>query len=183
MTGRRQRPGDPDGRYLAYLLRHDPAAAGIALDAAGWVDVDALVAGATAAGRRLDRATVERVVATDAKGRFELRDGRIRAAQGHSLDVDLGLAPVIPPAVLHHGTVERFVERILAEGLRPGSRTHVHLSADVDTARQVGARRGEPVVLRVDAAAAHAAGHPFYRAANGVWLTDHVPAEHLTRAL
>lgn len=184
MTGRSRRSGqagDPDGRYLAYLLRHDPAAAGLVLDDAGWVEVDALVAGSTAVGRPLERAAVERVVAADAKGRFELRHGRIRAVQGHSVEVDLGLDPVVPPDVLFHGTVERFLERILVEGLLPGSRRHVHLSPDVHTARQVGGRRGRPIVLQVDAAGAHAAGHPFYRAVNGVWLTDRVPAEHLTR--
>lgn len=171
--------GEADGRYLAYLLRHDPAAAGLTLDEAGWVDVEALVTGAAAAGRPLDRAAVERIVAADGKGRFELREGRVRAVQGHSVDVDLGLRPVPPPPVLFHGTVERFLDRILAEGLRPGGRMHVHLSGDVATARQVGRRRGAPVVLQVDAAASHADGHPFLRASNGVWLTDHVPAVHL----
>jgi putative RNA 2'-phosphotransferase len=106
-----------------------------------------------------------------------VRDGLIRAAQGHSVPVDLRLDPLPPPAVLYHGTVRRFLAAIRADGLRRGRRGHVHLSADPDTATAVGARRGHPVVLRVDAAGMHRAGHPFYRAANGVWLTDHVPPQ------
>jgi putative RNA 2'-phosphotransferase len=64
-------------------------------------------------------------------------------------------------------------------GLVRGRRHHVHLSPDHDTAVAVGWRRGVPVVLRIDAAGMHAAGHVFYRAANGVWLTDHVPPQYV----
>jgi putative RNA 2'-phosphotransferase len=167
-------------KFLAYVLRHDPAAAGLELGPGGWVAVDALLAGMARAGRPVDRARLEAVVAGGDKRRYELVGDRIRAAQGHSQPVDLQLDPVRPPDVLYHGTVERFLPAIDADGLRPGERTHVHLSADVATARTVGARRGEPVVLRVDAAGMHAAGALFYRATNGVWLTDRVPPERLS---
>jgi putative RNA 2'-phosphotransferase len=145
------------------------------------VEVDDLVAGLRRTGRRVTADDVRRAVAADSKGRYELVDGRIRAAQGHSVDVELGLAPVTPPDVLYHGTVARFLPSILATGLRPGSRQFVHLSPDVDTARTVGRRRGTPVVLVVDAAGAHAAGSVFRRASNGVWLTDAVPPRYLRR--
>jgi putative RNA 2'-phosphotransferase len=167
------------GKLLAYVLRHRPDAAGVALDASGWVDLDELVAGLRRTGRRVTADDVRRAVDADSKGRYELVDGRIRAAQGHSVDVDLGLEPVAPPAVLYHGTVERFVPSILGTGLRPGSRQFVHLSPDVAAARVIGRRRGAPVVLVVDAAGAHAAGHTFRRASNGVWLTDAVPPGYL----
>jgi putative RNA 2'-phosphotransferase len=150
-------------------------------DAAGWVDVGQLVAGLETSGRRVTVADVERAVAEDTKGRYELTDGRIRAVQGHSIDVDLGLEPGCPPDVLYHGTVERFLPSILATGLRPGSRQFAHLSTDVATAEDVGRRRGRPVVLQVDAAGLGAAGHTFRRAANGVWLTDAVPPACLRR--
>jgi putative RNA 2'-phosphotransferase len=163
------------GRLLALVLRHRPEVAGVTLDAGGWVDVDDLVAGLRRSGRRVDADDVRRTVATDAKGRYELAGGRIRAVQGHSLEVDLGLDPRTPPDVLYHGTVERNAASILVDGIRPGSRQFVHLSADVDTARTVGGRRGEPVVLVVDAARLHAAGHEFRQASNGVWLTGTVP--------
>jgi putative RNA 2'-phosphotransferase len=129
----------------------------------------------------LDRPTLERVVAENDKKRFALSaDGtRIRASQGHSVRVELGLEPVEPPAVLFHGTADRNVEPIRHQGLRPGRRTHVHLSADEATAVAVGRRHGRPVVLRVHAGRMHAAGHAFYRSDNGVWLTDAVPPEHI----
>src|SRR3954453_1352778 len=117
------------GRFLAYVLRHHPEAAGVALDPAGWVDVDELVAGLRGAGREVGADDVRAVAAADAKGRYEVAGGRIRAAQGHSVPVDLGLAPATPPDVLYHGTVERSAASILVEGLRPGSRQFVHLSA------------------------------------------------------
>jgi putative RNA 2'-phosphotransferase len=167
------------GKLLAYVLRHRPDAAGVALDAAGWVDVDELVAGLRRTGRPVTADAVRRAVDADSKGRYEVVGNRIRAAQGHSVDVELGLEPVRPPDVLYHGTVERFVPSILATGLLPGSRQLVHLSPDVATARAVGRRRGAPVVLAVDAAGAHLAGHEFRRASNGVWLTDAVPPDYL----
>ena len=169
------------GKLLALVLRHRPEVAGVAPDAAGWVDVGQLVAGLWATGRRVSTADVERTVAQDAKGRYELADGRIRAAQGHSIEVDLGLPAQEPPDRLYHGTVERNLASILRTGLRPGSRRDVHLSPDVETARAVGRRRGEPVVLVVDAARLHDAGHEFRRASNGVWLTDAVPPAYLRR--
>jgi putative RNA 2'-phosphotransferase len=169
------------GRLLAYVLRHRPDAAGIVLGPGGWVDVDELAGGLRRAGRHVTPDDLRRVADADAKGRYEIAGGRIRAAQGHSVEVDLGLAPRRPPDVLFHGTVARFVGPILAEGLQPGPRRHVHLSGDVATARDVGRRRGAPVVLAVDAAAAHAAGQQFWRASNGVWLAGRVPPRYLRR--
>jgi putative RNA 2'-phosphotransferase len=168
-------------KLMAYVLRHDPDSLGLTLGEGGWVSVDALLAGAAEHGRRLNAGLVDRVLAAPGKKRYEVRDGMIRAAQGHSVQVDLGLAPVQPPPMLYHGTVERFLDPIVADGLRPGSRTHVHLSADTETATAVGARRGRPVVLLVDSAAMSAAGHEFFQATNGVWLTAHVPPAFLRR--
>lgn len=168
-------------RFLSYVLRHHPEEIGITLDDAGWVDIHTLLAALAAHGRSVDRTTLDAVVAGTDKVRLEVVDNRIRAAQGHSVRVDLGLQPATPPPVLFHGTVERFVHSILVEGLRPGARTHVHLSVDRPTAMAVGGRRGTPVILTVDAAGLHASGQPFYRAANGVWLTGPVAPEWLRR--
>ena len=143
------------------------------------MDLDALVQALVAAGHAVSVDAVRDVVATSDKRRFELDGGRIRAAQGHTVPVELGLAERRPPPVLWHGTVGRSLDRILADGLRPMGRHAVHLSADPGTARRVGARRGAPVVLRVDAAAMVADGHRFARAANGVWLTEHVPGRFI----
>ncbi len=168
-------------KFLSLVLRHRPEHIGIALDPAGWVAVDELLAAARHTGFPLDRATLERVVAENDKRRFAFSADRtrIRASQGHSVDVDLGLAPQAPPDVLFHGTAARFLESIRREGLKPGSRTHVHLSTDEETARTVGQRHGSPVVLRVEAGAMHRDGHEFFRSENGVWLTQAVPARFL----
>jgi putative RNA 2'-phosphotransferase len=165
-------------KRLSYVLRHHPDSVGLTLDAHGWVDVGDLLA-----ALHLTRAELDEVVAGNDKRRYAL-DGtgtRIRASQGHSVPVDLGHAPAVPPDELFHGTVERFLPAILAEGLRPGARHAVHLSADRETAEQVGARRGRPVVLRVDAAAMAQDGVAFTRSDNGVWLVEAVPPRYLTR--
>lgn len=168
-------------KFLSLVLRHRPEHIGITLDRAGWVAVDELLAAARRSGFALDRATLERVVAENDKRRFAFSpDGaRIRASQGHSVDVDLGLAAQAPPEVLFHGTATRFLDSIRREGLRPGSRTHVHLSPDEDTARAVGRRHGSPVVLRVAAGDMHRDGLPLVRTDNGVWLAREVPVRYL----
>ncbi|MFE1769942.1 RNA 2'-phosphotransferase [Streptomyces sp. NPDC059008] len=166
-------------KYLAKHLRHEPERIGITLDAQGWVPVEELIAAAAHHGFRFSRAELESVVADNDKQRYAMQDGRIRASQGHSVRVDLDLPPAVPPPCLFHGTVARNVAAIRAEGLRPMSRHAVHLSPDRETATRVGARRGRPVVLIVDAAAMHRAGHVFQVSANGVWLTSRVPARFL----
>ena len=149
------------------------------LDDAGWVAVDDLLGGLAAMGRPMARDRLEHLVATSDKQRFALDGDRIRASQGHTVQVDLGLLPVEPPAVLFHGTSDRAVASILAGGLEPRGRHHVHLSNDVETAQRVGARRGTARVLQVDAAAMSRDGHAFRVSANGVWLVDAVPPAYL----
>lgn len=167
-------------RFLSYVLRHRPSAIGLQLDQGGWVNVEALLAALARHGRPITRQVLDRIVAGTDKQRFELRDNRIRAAHGHSIPVSLELPPMAPPPVLYHGTVARFLPQIRVQGLQPGARTHVHLSPDTPTALSVGARRGHPVVLAIDAAGMHRDGFAFYQAANGVWLTSHVPPEWIT---
>ena len=167
-------------RFLSLVLRHQPEVIGLTLDPQGWADIDTLIALA-ASKRRLDRDLIARVVAGNDKQRFAISpDGlRIRASQGHSVAIDLALPPSIPPALLYHGTATRFLDAIRREGLKPGSRQHVHLSREFDTAVKVGGRHGRPHVLRVDAARMAAAGHVFHVSDNGVWLTAAVPVEYI----
>ena len=168
-------------KFLSLVLRHDPARVGITLDANGWTPVESLIAACAAHGVAFTRAQLDEVVATSDKQRFALSpDGaRIRANQGHSVEVDLALAPAVPPDVLYHGTVARVLDGIRMHGLIKGARHHVHLSADTTTASKVGERRGKALLIAVRAGAMAAAGHTFYRSANGVWLVDHVPVEFL----
>ncbi|MER7574307.1 RNA 2'-phosphotransferase [Streptomyces sp. NPDC126514] len=166
-------------KYLSKHLRHQPERIGLALDEGGWVEIDTLIAAAAAHGFRFTREELDHVVATNDKRRFAVDGTRIRASQGHSIEVELGLPPATPPPYLYHGTVAGSLEAIRAEGLRPMNRHDVHLSADRETATRVGARRGRPVVLSVDAGAMHRDGHVFHVSANGVWLTGEVPPRYL----
>jgi len=172
-------------KYLARHLRHSPERIGLTLDEAGWVGVDELLAACNERGFRLTRAELDEVVRRNDKSRYAY-DGsgrRIRASQGHSVVVDLGLSPTAPPPVLFHGTAAATVPTILTDGLRPMRRRSVHLSPDVATARRVGGRHGSPVVLTVDAAAMARDGHEFTVSENGVWLVEAVPPAYLRRKI
>jgi putative RNA 2'-phosphotransferase len=168
-------------RFLSMVLRHQPDKIGIRLDEAGWVAVDELLDGCRRAGHAITPDQLREIVRTSDKQRFALsEDGtRIRANQGHSVEVDLGYEPATPPEVLYHGTADRFLESIRAEGVNKGSRHHVHLSERVDTAEAVGRRHGRQIVLHVRSGEMHRAGIKFYKTPNGVWLTDVVPAQYL----
>jgi putative RNA 2'-phosphotransferase len=164
-------------KFLSLVLRHQPEVIGVALDDAGWIEVETLLRALADHGRPLDRAALDELVATSPKQRFAYSDDgrRIRASQGHSVEVELGYQPAEPPPLLFHGTFPGALAAIRADGLSKMSRHHVHLSADRATAIQVGGRRGQPIILEVDAAAMRGAGHLFFRSANGVWLTESVP--------
>ncbi len=174
-------------KYLSKHLRHQPERIGLTLDENGWVPVEELLRAAARHGFAFSRAELDHVVAANDKRRFTIEGGaaggtgadRIRANQGHTVTVDLDLPPAEPPAYLYHGTVARVMDAIRAEGLRPMARHHVHLSPDRETATRVGARRGRPLVLTVDAGAMHRVGHVFRVTANGVWLADAVPPQFL----
>ena len=169
-------------KFLSFVLRHKPEEIGIQLDEAGWAEVEALLQGCEAKGYKMTAVELDEVVRTNPKRRFAFDDSqtRIRANQGHSVDVSLGYQEQVPPKHLFHGTVERFVYSIENEGIRKGERHHVHLSSDLETAKTVGSRRGSPLIFRVAAAAMAADGYRFYRSDNGVWLTEHVPPKYLS---
>lgn len=168
-------------KFLSFVLRHKPDEIGLRLSADGWANIDELVEKANAAGTTFDRADLLSIVASSDKKRFSVSANglNIRAAQGHSVSVELGLPPLEPPSVLYHGTATRFIEAILSEGLKPQARQQVHLSSDEATAKRVGQRHGKPHIFKVDAGGMHVRGFKFYCADNGVWLTDHVPSEFL----
>ena len=170
-------------KFLSLVLRHKPQTIGIDLDPNGWVEVDVLLAQAAAYGRNISPELLAHVVESNDKKRFAMsEDGlRIRASQGHSISVGLGLEPKSPPEQLFHGTADRFLAKIMSEGLSKMNRQHVHLSSSAETATSVGARHGRPVILVVDCAAMAEDGHEFYLSANGVWLTDLVPVKYLAK--
>lgn len=168
-------------RFLSLVLRHHPERVGLHLDRGGWADVDELIACAQRADVPLTIDRLRAVVAGNTKQRFALSpDGRrVRANQGHSIPVDLGLVAVVPPRHLYHGTATQSLPAIRRNGLTGRGRNHVHLSGDRETAIAVGRRHGEPVVLTVAAGEMHRQGHVFQRSVNGVWLTEVVPPRFL----
>ena len=168
-------------KYLSKHLRHEPERLGLTLAIGGWVNVDDLLSACAVHQFSITRAELETVVATSDKQRFSFDDTRtrIRANQGHSVDVDLELQPQIPPDVLYHGTGEQSVPAILQSGLLKLSRHHVHLSKEVETARRVGMRHGRPAIFAIAATAMQQAGFTFYCSDNGVWLVEQVPPQYL----
>lgn len=170
-----------NSKFLSLILRHKPEKIGLLLDSEGWANVDELLERCQNYGVSLNRDRLEEVVANNNKKRFAFsKDGkRIRASQGHSIDVDLALESQKPPVVLYHGTATRYLDPILAQGLIKGRRQHVHLSSDLSTARNVGMRHGQPVILEVAAGKMDQEGYSFFLSANGVWLTEHVPMIYL----
>lgn len=168
-------------KFLSRVLRHKPETIGLRLDAQGWARTEELLNKAKAAGKNLSLESLKEIVVENDKQRFGFNDdfSKIRARQGHSLEVDLQLPVRRPPALLYHGTVARNLPSIKEKGLLSQKRKHVHLSQEEDTARKVGSRYGSPVVLQVKAAEMFAAQYPFYLSENEVWLTHSVPAQYI----
>ena len=168
---------------MSLVLRHDPGSIGLTLDENGWGRFAELIVCLNQDGKRVDRELIEKIVRENDKQRFLISDDgqRIRANQGHSIEVELNLKEKSPPEWLYHGTATKSMSAIVREGLLKQSRQQVHLSADRVTAKKVGARHGKPVVLEVAAQLMQQHGHRFYQAENGVWLTDHVPPDYLNQ--
>ncbi|MFK7784152.1 MAG: RNA 2'-phosphotransferase [Crocinitomicaceae bacterium] len=169
------------GRFLSLILRHNPGKIDIQLDEEGWTDVEILIRQMNKFNRNISFEELDYLVQHNPKKRYAFSQdkSRIRANQGHSVKVDLGLKPATPPDELFHGTADRFIESILNEGLVKRNRHHVHLSADIETASKVGKRHGRLVILKVDARQMLTKGFQFYISENGVWLCDHVPSQFL----
>jgi putative RNA 2'-phosphotransferase len=170
-------------KYLSLILRHQPDVVGIKLDENGWADVEELIERINnkRPQLKLNLEVLDHVVETNNKKRFAFSEDKnsIRASQGHSVKIDMQFEAIDPPAFLYHGTATRYVNSIRKQGLQKRGRQHVHLSAERETAMNVGSRHGVPVILTVSAARMQADGHEFYQSANGVWLTDHVPTKFL----
>jgi putative RNA 2'-phosphotransferase len=171
-------------KSLSYVLRHQPDSVGLELEEGGWVEVPRLIEAFRQSVKTLSVDLLQEVVRENDKQRFEFSadQSRIRARQGHSVDVDLGYKPATPPDVLYHGTATRSLESIFETGLNKGNRHHVHLSTNKQTMLQVGQRHGKPIVLAIDAAKMLADGHEFFVTGNQVWLTDHVPPQYLSQS-
>ena len=167
-------------RYISLILRHKPEEIGIILDEHGWANVSELLNGVG-----INMSELEFIVKTDDKQRYSFNEDKtlIRANQGHSIPVDVDLEEVKPPEYLWHGTGEKYVQSISQMGLIPKSRLYVHLSSDIETALTVGKRHGVPNIFCISAEKMYQDGFRFYRSANGVWLTKHVPVDYLNEVV
>lgn len=168
-------------KFLSLILRHSPETIQITLDENGWADTEELITKCSKRGKSFTFEDLKEIVSTNDKQRFAFNEdqSKIRANQGHSIEVDLALNMAEPPEFLFHGTVSKFLDAIRNEGLQKMSRQHVHLSKDKATAEKVGSRRGIPVILTIRSGQMHRDGIVFYLSENGVWLTDEVPMKYI----
>lgn len=169
------------GKFICLILRHKPNSIGISLDENGWANTQELLNGLNTAGNKISMEQLIHIVDTDNKHRFSFNENRskIRANQGHSLPVNLGLVELVPPAILYHGTSERYINSIKQKGIHKRTRQYVHLSSNYETAIQVGSRHGKPIVLKINAMQMYVDGYKFYLSENLVWLTDNVPCQYI----
>lgn len=169
------------GKFLAYVLRHNPSAAGVTLDAFGWAQTEELINGINRSGRKIDLETLKNIVETDGKGRFSFSDDmtKIRANQGHSVAVNVEMRQCVPPTELYHGTAEDKLLSIKTQGILKKARNFVHLSWNAETAFKVGARHGNPIVLVIDTQKMYRDGFKFYLSANNVWQSADIPPEYI----
>ena len=169
-------------KFLSLLLRHQPETIGLSLDENGWADVEELINKSKKRRMYFSLSDLEIVVVENDKQRFSFNEdkSKIRANQGHSIkNINLEFEAIEPPENLYHGTVEKFLESIKANGLQKMSRQHVHLSEDLITATKVGSRRGKPIILVINSGLMFCEGYEFYKSKNGVWLTDQVPSKFI----
>lgn len=170
------------GKFLSLVLRHEPQKIGIELDPNGWVNVQELIEKCGKHRVSFTMNELEEIVATNDKKRYSFNEDKtkIRANQGHSVDIDLALSPVEPPEYLYHGTADRFCASIMENGIKKASRQHVHLSKDKETAHKVGSRHGRPVILTILSGQMYRDGIEFFVSDNGVWLTDFVEPKYIS---
>lgn len=170
-------------KFISLILRHKPEVIGIKLDNNGWANVNELIEGIKKSGREIDINSLNRIVLENDKQRFTFNDdkSKIRANQGHSLNIDLELKEIKAPDVLYHGTATRFLDSILKSGIQSNGRQYVHLSEDFNTAVKVGSRHGNPVVLVIDTKEMVQNNVKFFLSKNNVWLTKFVDAKYISR--
>jgi len=168
-------------KYLSFVLRHRPDDLSIQLSSDGWANVEEMISAMNSQGKVVTIDDLYQIVAQDEKQRYSFNSDKsqIRANQGHSIEIDLKLQPIIPPEYLYHGTAEKNIDSIREQGLLKRERHHVHLSENENTAKQVGARYGRPVILVIFAQLMNFDGHLFFRSDNNVWLTDEVPPQFI----
>lgn len=170
-------------KFLSYVLRHHPELINLNLDENGWANVDELIAKSTNDSQGFTFEELNEIVETNDKKRFIFNEDktRIRANQGHSIDIDLALISQKPPEFLYHGTAQSNIDSIFEKGIEKRNRQHVHLSQDKETATKVGMRHGKPIILTITTEKMFDDGIEFYLSENNVWLTDFVDIKYISQ--
>jgi len=169
-------------KFMSLVLRHKPEIIDVVLSNEGWVNIDTFIQ--KCSGKiDITREDIDEIVSSCDKKRFSIKDGMIRANQGHSIEVDMRFKPLIPPDELYHGTSDTKTKSIYQKGILRMNRQYVHLSADKETAKKVGKRHGYPCVLVVDSDKMHKDGFRFYLSENEVWMTEYVPVYCIKKSL
>ena len=171
-------------KFLSYVLRHHPELINLNLDENGWANVDELITKSKRDPHEgISFEELNEIVETNDKKRFIFNEDktRIRANQGHSIDIDLALIPRQPPEFLYHGTAQSNIDSILEKGIEKTNRQHVHLSEDKETATNVGMRHGKPIILTINTEKMFNDGIEFYLSENNVWLTDFVDIQYILK--
>lgn len=171
-------------KFLSYVLRHHPELINLNLDENGWANVDELITRSKRDPHEgISFKELDEIVETNDKKRFIFNEDktRIRANQGHSIDIDLALISQKPPEFLYHGTAQNNVDSILENGIEKRKRKHVHLSQDIETATKVGMRHGKPIILTINTEKMFNDGIEFYLSENNVWLTDFVDIQYISK--
>lgn len=163
-------------KFISLILRHKPEVIGVTLDNNGWCNTEELLNGC-----RITIDELINIVENDSKTRYAFNEdkSKIRANQGHSINVDLNLKSIKPPDVLYHGTSTKYINKILLEGIKKITRKHVHLSDNLETAKSVGERHGNPVILSIDSKSMYNDGYKFYLSENKVWLCDYISTKYI----
>jgi len=169
-------------KFISLLLRHKPETIGLQLDENGWANVDELIEKSNRKGVKFNFDDLKFIVQNCNKTRYDFNEdfSKIRANQGHSIQVNLELKVVEPPEILYHGTAKKNLESILKMGIDKINRNHVHLSTDIETASKVGARHGQVIILEIDAEKMFGEGIEFYLSKNKVWLTNYIDAKYIS---
>jgi len=176
-------------KFISLILRHKPETIGITLNDNGWANVDDLINGINKSTNKkvncVTLAILEDIVNSDNKNRYSFNNDKtfIRANQGHSIKVNVDLKEVTPPKILYHGTAEKYINSIRANGLKAMNRLYVHLSDNKQTAITVGSRHGIPIILEIDSTKMFEDGYKFYISENNVWLTNNVPQNYIIREI
>lgn len=160
-------------RRLSYLLRHQKENPPI--DKNGFALVKDILS-----ELKINKDKLDYIVQNNDKKRFEYsKDNlKIRACQGHTIDVDVDLVEAKPPVYLYHGTSTKSISSIMDSGILKMKRLYVHLIEDIEIAKSNGSRFGSPCVILVNAEEMYENGIKFYKSKNNVWLTDKVESKY-----